>query len=156
MKIKQTNDKGEEEEIEVLTPAEVQAKLDAEKGVLEDAHKKEMEETKGKIITFEKEKVDLQKKIDDMVASGMNADNPSFKVLKEALDKKDTAINEIRESIENDKKVRATEDMDTKIKLASRGNEDLEKKIRHHLEKTVMGLPDGTKAERQIKLAFQY
>lgn len=156
MKIKQTNAEGVEEEIEVSTEAEVAAKIEAEKKVLEDKHTKELEETKGKITTFENEKKDLQKKIDDMVASGMNADNPSFKVLKEALDKKDEAIKEIKDGIENDKKTRAAEDMDTKIKLASKGNEDLEKKIRHHLEKTLTGLPEGTKAERQTKLEAAY
>lgn len=157
MKIKQKNEEtGEEEEIEVLSPAEVQAKLDGEKKILEEKHTKELEETKGKITTFEQEKKDLQKKIDDMVASGMNADNPSFKVLKEALDKKDEDIKAIKTELDTDKKTRAADEMNDKIKIASRGNAELEKKIRLHLEKTVAGLPETTKEERQTKLEAAY
>lgn len=156
MKIKQTNDKGEEVEVEVSTQEEVDAKVAAEKAALEESHKKQLEEVQGKVATFENEKKELQAKIDDMVKSGMNADNPSFKVLKEALDKKDQAINEIKEQFETDKKTRAAEEMDAKIKIASRGNDELEKKIRYHLEKTVVALPEGTKAERQTKLEAAY
>lgn len=152
MKIKQTNADGVEEEIEVSTQAEVDAKVAAEKAALEDSHKKQLEEATSKIGTFEQDKKDLQKKIDDMVASGMNADNPSFKVLKEAMDKKDNEIKEIKTALDSDKAQRVKDEMDSAVKIASRGNPEMEKKIQFHLEKTLVGLKEGTKEERKTKL----
>lgn len=152
MKIKQTNSEGVEEEVEVMTPAEVDAKLASEKAALEESHKKQLEEVSGKVSAFEQEKAELQKKIDDMIASGMNADNPSFKILKEALTKKDTEISEIKKTLAEDKTQRVKEEIDSKIKIASKGNIEVEKKIRYHLEKTLPGLPEGTAEERKTKL----
>lgn len=148
----QKNEDGTETEVEGLTQAEVDAKLASEKAALEDGHKKQLKEVSGKISSFEQEKKDLQKKIDDMVASGMNAENPSFKVLKEAMDKKDKDLLELKNTVDTDKKNRVKEEMDTKIKLASKGNKEVEDKIKYHLEKTLPGLPENTAEERKTKL----
>lgn len=152
MKTTIKKDDGTEEEVEVMTQEEVSAKIAAEKAALEESHKKQIEEVSGKIGTYEQEKKDLQKKIDDMVASGMNADNPSFKVLKEAMDKKDRDLQELKTTIDAEKSQRIKEEMEAKIKIASKGNDELEKKIKYHLEKTLPGLPENTLEDRKTKL----
>lgn len=156
MKTKITNEDGTESEIEVSTKAEVDARVATEKAALEETHKKQLDEVTGKIGTFEQEKKDLQTKIDEMVKSGMNADNPSFRVLKEAMDKKDKDLGELKKTIDDDKSQRVKDEMDANIKIASKGNAEFEKKVRFHLEKTLPGLPEGTKAERETKLAAAF
>lgn len=156
MKITQKNDKGEDEEIEVMSPQEVEAKLAAEKATLEEGHKTVVAEKDTVIATAVKQKEELQKKIDDMIKSGMNAENPSFKVLKEAMDKKDADIAALKTSIDTDKAQRVSEEMDSKIKIGTKGNEELEKKVRFHLKETLSGLKEDTKEQRQTKLEHAF
>jgi len=144
MKIKQTNAEGEEEEIEVSTQAEV--------AVMEAKHKEELDAKEGSLSSLVSEKKELEDKISKMATENMKEDHPNFKVLKDALGKKDEEIKGIKTILDDDKKQRVADEMDSQIKIASRGNTELEKKINFHLEKTVMGLPEGTKAERQTKL----
>lgn len=148
MKIK--NEDGTE--TEVMTQEEVDAKLATEKATIEASHQTAMSEKDAAITAAATEKANLQKKIDDMVASGMNADNPSFKVLKEAMTKKDEELGNLKKEIDTDRATRKQEAMDAEIKIAARGNEEFAKKIKLNLEKTLAALPDGTVEERKIKL----
>lgn len=152
MKVKQTNDEGEEIEVEVMTQAEVDAKLAAEKAALEESHKNQLGEKDTAFQALAKEKADLEDKIKKAQLDGIKDDHPNFKILKEALSKKDSEIFEIKTALDADKKQRAKEEIDTKIKLASNGNEDVEKKIKFHLEKTLAALPENTAEERKVKL----
>jgi len=149
-KIKIINDKGDEEEIEAFTEAEVTAKV------------QEKEQEFNKIIGEKDETLKtLTKEKDDLIAKvgGVKEDNPNFKVLKDALDKKDQEINEIKTSLEKDKEERKISGLITKF---TRGNEELEKKIRFHLENTVVGMKSDTpedlakKIDAAIKLSQDF
>lgn len=148
MKITQKNEAGEDVEVEVKTQAEV----DAEKAALEAAHKNELGEKDKALSEIATQKADLEKKIKDAELAGMKEDHPNFKILKEALSKKDSEIKEIKDALNTDKSQRIKDEMEAKIKIASRGNTDLEKKIQYHLEKTLPGLPENTVEERKTKL----
>lgn len=152
MKIKQTNTEGVEEEIDVMTQEEVDAKLAAEKAVLEESHKNSLAEKETAFQALATEKSTLEAKIKQAEIDGMKEDHPNFKILKEALNKKDEDIKAIKSELDNDKKQRVNEEMESKIKIASKGNVELEKKIQYHLEKTLSGLKSDTKEERQVKL----
>lgn len=147
-KIKQKNEKGEEEEIEVFTPEEVAA----EKAKLEETHKAEMEEKDKFVQALASEKADLEKKIKDAELSGLKEDHPNFKILKEALQKKDEEIKKISTDLENDRKSRKQEALENEIKVASKGNVELEKKIKLHLKETLSALPEETPEQRKVKL----
>jgi len=139
-------------EVEALTPAEVDAKLAAEKAALEEGHSgvvKEKDEAINKLAT---EKSDLEGKIAKMELEGVKDDHPNFKILKDALSKKDDDIKALKTEIDNDKAIRKQEAIDSEIKIASKGNQEFEKKIRLHLKDTLASLPEDTKEQRQIKL----
>jgi hypothetical protein len=142
----------EGEEIEVLTPEEVQAKLDAEKAALEEQHQTILSEKEKEVEKVAEEKKILEEKIAKLEEQGIKPDHPNFAALKSALDKKDEDIKAIKTELDADKKQRVQEELDTKIKLVAKGNEDIEKKIKHHLEKTLAALPENTAEERKIKL----
>lgn len=149
-KIKIINDKGEEEEIEAFTEAEVTAKVQEK----EQEFNKVIGEKDETLKTLTKEKDDLIAKV-----GGVKEDNPNFKVLKDALDKKDQEINEIKTSLEKDKEERKISGLITKF---TRGNEELEKKIRFHLENSVAGMKSDTpenltkKIDAAIKLSQDF
>jgi len=143
-KIKTTNDEGEEIEIDALTPEEQQK--------LEEEYKNKLAEKDTTFANLDKEKKELEAKISKMEVEGIKDDHPNFKILKEALGKKDEDIKSLRESIDSDKKTRIKESFDNSVKLAVKGNEELEKKVRLHLEKTLSGLPEDTAQQRQEKL----
>lgn len=152
MKQKITNAEGVEEEIEVFSAEETQAKIDAEKATLEEKHKADLEAKTGEATKVAAEKAELEAKIQKMEMDGIKDDHPNFKVLKDALAKKDTEMAALKTEIDNDKKTRKSEAMDAEIKKLTKGDAELEKKIKLHLEKTLSGLPDGTPEERTIKL----
>lgn len=149
-KIKTINDAGEEVEIEAFTPEEVTAKVKEK----EDEFAKVIEVKDTTLATLTKEKEDLLAKAGDL-----KQDNPNFKVLKDALDKKDQEITDIKTSLEKDKEERKVSTLITKF---TRGNEELEKKIRFHLENTVAGMKSDTeeglakKIDAAVKLSQDY
>ena len=149
-KVKIINEKGEEEEIEAFTEAEVTAKVKEK----EDEFNKVIGEKDTTLETLKKEKEDLLAKAGDI-----KQDNPNFKVLKDALDKKDQEINDIKSSLEKDKEERKISTIITKF---TRGNEELEKKIKFHLENTVAGMKSDTdealskKIDAAVKLSQDY
>lgn len=149
-KIKVVKDDGTEEEIEAFTEAEVDAKV-KEKEV---EFNKVIGEKDTTLATLTKEKEDLLAKAGDI-----KQDNPNFKVLKDALDKKDQEISDIKSSLEKDKEDRKVSTIITKF---TRGNEELEKKIRFHLENTVSGMKSDTdealskKIDAAVKLSQDY
>lgn len=142
-KIKTKNEAGEEIEVEVFTPEEVDAKLQEK----DQEHQKVIAEKDNELSTAKQEKADLEAKMGDI-----KPDHPNFKTLKDALDKKDSDIKKLSEDIATDKKLRQTEEMDDKIKIATKGDAELEKKVKFHLENTVSGMKDDTKENRQKKL----
>lgn len=139
-------------EVEALTPAEVDAKLAAEKAALEQGHTtvvKEKDEAINKLAT---EKSDLEGKIAKMELDGVKDDHPNFKILKDALSKKDDDIKALKAEIDTDKATRKQEAMDSAIKVAAKGNDEFEKKVRLHLKETLASLPDETPEQRKIKI----
>jgi len=143
-KIKQTNAEGVEEEIEVFTPEEVKAK--------EDEYLKTVEQKDAAIANLAKEKSDLEAKIAKAQVDGIKEDHPNFKILKDALSKKDEEIKNIKTELDTDRNTRKQEEMDSAIKILAKGDVELEKKIKLNLEKTLSALPENTKEERQAKI----
>lgn len=139
-------------EVEALTPAEVEAKLEAEKTALSQEHSKVVEEKDTAIKALADEKVALENKIKEAELAGMKEDHPNFKILKEALGKKDDDIKALRTEMDSEKKTRKQESFDGAIKVATRGNDELEKKVKFHLEKTLGAMPDNTADERTAKI----
>lgn len=160
-KIKIINDKGDEEEIEAFTEAEVSEKVKEKEEELskvmnekDEEFSKVMNEKDETLKTLTKEKDDLAAKV-----GGTKEDNPNFKILKEALDKKDKEIEDIKISLEKDKEERKISGLITKF---TRGNEELEEKIRFHLENSVAGMKSDTpenltkKIDAAIKLSQDF
>lgn len=143
MIIKQKQEDGTEIDVEVFSNEELDAKL-SEK---EKEFEAKITEKDNSLQTLAKEKAELESKI-----GGVKEDHPNFKILKEALSKKDEDIKSLRDEVENDKKQRVQESFDAKIKIASKGNADLEKKIKLNLSSTVAGMPESTEQERDAKL----
>jgi hypothetical protein len=139
-------------EVEALTPEEVEAKLAAEKAAIEDAHKNVVTEKDTAIETLAKEKAELEEKIRKAEVSGIKEDHPNFKILKDALAKKDEDIKGLKTEIDTDKATRKQEALDTAIKIATKGNVELEKKVKLHMEKTLGAMADSTTEERQAKI----
>lgn len=156
MKIKQTNADGVEEEIEVVTASEVEAKIAAEKAVIEEQFKTQTAEKDAEVTRLAGEKSKLEADLAQAKLDGMKEDHPNFKVLKEALNKKDEDIKAIKNELDSDKAQRVKEEMDSSIKILSKGDAELEKKIQFHLDKTLTGLKEGTKEERKVKLEAAY
>lgn len=147
---KYTDENGNE--VDALTPEEVEAKLAAEKAALEDGHKNVVTEKDEQITKLATEKADLDAKIKKMELDGIKEDHPNFKVLKDALAKKDEDIKGLKTEIDTDRATRKKETVDTEIKLASRGDVELEKKVRLHMETTLGAMKDSTPEERQAKI----
>lgn len=147
-KIKQVNAEGVEEEIEVFTPEEVDAKLQEKDKVLA--------EKDTTLNSLANEKKELEEKLSKMAVDGIKEDHPNFKVLKEALSKKDSEIQSLRTEFENDKKQRAEEAFETKIKLLAKGDTELEKKIKLHLTTTLVGMKEDNDEARQKKIEAAY
>ncbi len=143
-KIKTTNEAGEEVEIEVHTDDEVKAKLDAQ----EAEFTAKLAEKDSAAAALATEKADLENKL-----NGIKPDHPNFAALKEALDKKSEEIKTLRTEIDTDKKTRAEEAMESKIKSFSKGNEDFEKKVKLYLTTSLKGMPETNDAERAAKVA---
>lgn len=139
----QTNDEGEDVEVEVFTQAEIDAKL----GEKDKEWESKMAEKDTSIQTIAKEKADLEAKL-----GGTKEDHPNFKALKEALKEKDTQMKALQDEVSNDKKMRLEEAMNTKIKNFSKGDDEVEKKIKLHLSSTLKGMPESTEDERMAKL----
>jgi len=137
MKIKQINETtGEEEEVEVFSQQEMDKKLSDVKSEFE-----------GKLNIAEEEKKDLQAKI-----TGVKEDHPNFKALKDALADKSKEIDTFRSSYETDKKQTKTDYEEGIIKSVAKGNDELQKKIKYHLENTVPGMKDDSKETHQSKI----
>lgn len=152
MKIKQTNEAGEEVEIDVMTEDEVASKL-------EEVNKEwetKLEEKDSSLSSLASEKEDLEKKIDELNPGEKKEDNPNFKILKEALNKKDEDIKSLREEIESDRTQRTKESYDDKIKMLSKGDTALEEKIRLHLTTTLVGMGEKTEEDRTNKIKAAY
>ena len=152
MKIKQTNEEGEEVEVDVLTQEEVDTKI-------EEVNKEwetKFQEKDDSLSALNTEKEDLEKKLDELNPEDKKEDNPNFKILKESLNKKDEDIKDLKEEINSDRKQRVEESYNNKIKGLAKGNEDLEKKIRLHLSSTLVGMEEKTEADRIKKIEAAY
>jgi len=147
--IKQKNEEtGEEEEVEVI----LQKEVDEKNKELEEEHNNKITEKDTLIDNLTKEKTDLEDKIKEATGDGVKEDHPNFKILKEALTKKDEEIAGIKTELETDRKNRKDEAMDSAIKIIAKGDKVLEDKIKLNLKETLGALPDGTQEERKIKL----
>ncbi len=147
--IKQKNEEtGGEEEVEVI----LQKEVDEKNKELEDEYNNKITEKDTLIDNLTKEKTDLEDKIKEVSGEGVKEDHPNFKILKEALTKKDEEIAGIKTELETDRKSRKDEAMDSAIKIIAKGDKILEDKIKLNLKETLGALPDGTQEERKIKL----
>ena len=132
------------EEIEAFSQEEVDQKINSEVEIKLGELKTEFE---NKISNIEADKKALEEKI-----TGTKEDHPNFKVLKEALDKKDTEIQDFKKSYESDKKQTKTEFEDTIIKSVSKKDDEFAKKIKYHLDNDLTGMKDDTKENHQKKI----
>lgn len=130
-------------EIEVFSQEELDAKL----GEKETEFTAKLQEKETALSSLSTEKEDLEKKL-----GATKEDNPNFKILKDALSKKDDEIKKINETITNERTQRVTEELDLKIKALSKGNQELEKKVKLNMTSTLSGMPEDTAENRQKKL----
>lgn len=144
MKIKNPETGVEEE---VFSQAELDIKLKEEGDKIRTEFDGKIKEKEDLITKAATEKTELETKL-----AGTNKDHPNFAILKEALDKKDKDIGDLRTLIEGDKKDRETREMEGFISAVASKNPELEKKIKFHLENTVVGMKSGTVEERKAKV----
>jgi DNA repair exonuclease SbcCD ATPase subunit len=151
-KIKQVQEDGTEIEVEVFTQEELNQKLNEKDAEWET----KLSEKDAALTRFETERKDLEEKLDKATRDGIKEDHPNFKILKDALSKKDSEIQSIKNELDNDRKNRVKEEIENKIKIISRGDVELEKKMKLHLENTLIGMKDTTPEERQKKIEAAY
>jgi len=147
-KIKQKQEDGTEIEVEVFTPEEMNTKLQEKDKEWET----KMTEKDTSLQTILKEKEELDNKIKQAELDGMKDDHPNFKVLKEALSKKDSEIQSIKTELDTDRKQRIQDALDSKIKIAVKGDTELEKKVKLHLSTTLSSMKEDTEEAREKKL----
>lgn len=146
MKVK--NEAGEE--IEVLTAAEVEAKIAAEKEALQKSFEEKEAAGKAQLDAALADKAKLE--ADLAAASSAGGDSANFKVLKAQLDEKDRAIKILQENDRKNTELRM-KDIESEI-LSSRvnGNVELEKKVRFHYENTLSGVKAETREQITNKM----
>lgn len=142
MPIKVKNEKGEE--IEVMTPEEVEVKLAEGKSTVTKEFETKMAEQKIALDKALAEKLEIEAKI---AAGGNQTEN--FKILKEALDKKDNDIKELSGKVQALSESGINITRDGVVAKYSKGDKELEKKILHHFNETLKGV----KAESAEEIA---
>lgn len=130
-------------EIEVFSQEELDAKL----GAKDTEWQGKLQEKETALTSLSTEKEALEKKLGET-----KEDNPNFKILKDALGKKDDEIKKINETIANERTQRVNEELDLKIKAGAKGDTELEKKVKLHLTSTLSGMPEDTAENRQKKI----
>lgn len=106
-------------------------------------------EFEGQIAT---NKVELEEAVAEKVRleaelTKNSGDNPNYATLKAALDKKDTEIKELRDLNTKVSDLRSKDIESETLNQFSRGNEELNKKIRHHYENTLKSVKAESKEE---------
>lgn len=133
-------------EVEVFTPQEVDEKLKAKEAELNSGWETKINETKTALETAMADK----KRIEEQMKGGGQGEN--FKTLKEALDKKDTEINELRTNMQKSEENRINEFRDTLIKKIVGTDKELEKKILFNFNETLKGVTAKNQEEISAKL----
>lgn len=159
MKIK--NDNGEE--IEVFTADEMAAKVDEEKKKIEqvatervNAVNKEWEDkAKQKDAELQAALAEKKKIEDDIAASNPQAAN--FKTLKETLDKKDADIARLSSDVKALQDNRVNDFKNGIIEKYAVKDEELKKKILHHFDKSLQGMPSTNQDEiaKKVEAAWK-
>ncbi len=135
-------------EEEVFSAAEIDTKL----------KEKETELTAG----FQAKQTELdtalseKKKLEDQIAAGGGGQAANFKTLKDALDKKDADIAELRTTVQNEKESRTNEFISGLAARITGGNKELEKKVLHHFKETLKSVNANTQEEISKKLESAY
>ncbi len=142
MKYKIINDKGEEEEIEAVTPEEFE-KTSTKLQELE-SQIKEKDEALNKALS---EKQELESKVGDT-----KEDHPNFKILKDTLDRKTQEIDSLKNDFESSKKASKETLKESLLGQFVKGNKEVEDKINFHLENTLKGMSESTDKEYKEKL----
>lgn len=153
MKIK--NEQGEE--VEVFTAEEVGQKVkeveDKKVVEIEEIKKsvsREFEEkinsTNTTLETLKAEKEELEKKL----GGGGQIDN--FKELKSALDKKTESIEKLQSEISEYKTTQREKEINAVISSKTKGDKELEKKVKLHFKETLSAMSEGTDEEISKKL----
>lgn len=145
-------------EIEVMTPEEVEAKLNEAKNTFEEEKKQINADWQAKIDTKE---TDLTKAVADKKAieeeiakGGQQAAN--FKILKDALDKKDADIAGLKKSIDDSNAARVNDFKTSLVGRISKGDKELEKKVLFHFDETLKSMKAESQDEITKKMESAY
>lgn len=136
MPTKIKNDDGTE--TEVFTQAEIDAKLSE---VTKTFEAKIADQT-----TILNKSLEEKKALEVKLASA-NPQEANFKILKEALDKKDGEIAAMNKSIQDSEEARVNDYRNEILAKYAQGDKELEKKILHHFNETLKSVPAKTKEE---------
>lgn len=144
-------------EREVFSADEVTAKLEeAKKAAGEEVRtefQSKLSEQDARMATFEAEKAELEEKLEELGKKDNSSDkDKNFRVLKEALDKKDKQIDELAKKIEETGNIRVQDFKERLIDKYADGNEDLKKKIAHNFDSTLAGVEAKTEKEIEDKV----
>jgi len=147
MKVKQEDGT----EIEVLSPEEVQAKIEAEKAQWQKEADERDAQTKTALEAAIAEKAKLEADLAAATTAG-GSDSANFKILKSQLDEKDKAIKTLQENDKKNSELRM-KDIESEV-LGSRvkAGSELEKKVRFHYENTLSGVKAVTREEISKKI----
>lgn len=137
-------------EVEVFSVEEVDKKLseaaqeaENKRKELETNYEIKIKDVSDKINSLEDEKSALEAKI----SGGGGEDHPNFRVLKDALDKKEAEIEGLTKSINLVNKQRVDDYLATEIIKAAGDDDEVAKKIRHHFNETLKSMPNESKEE---------
>jgi hypothetical protein len=130
-------------EIEAFTAKEVAAQVKAK----EDELGKTIAAKDIEVAKLAADKVSLEEQV-----KNVKPDHPNFKSLKDALKAKEDELTTTKAAIETDKQKREQEARDAEIKRITKGNEELEKKVKQQLSTTLKGMPETTPEEKKAKM----
>jgi G3E family GTPase len=140
-------------EVEAFTPEEVEAKINEIKTSVAEEVKSEYEEKLNEkeesMSKFEEERASLEQRIEELSKVDDGDRSKNFKVLKDALNKKDNQIEELRKEMGEVANLRVNDFKERIIDKYAAGDEELKKKIMFNFDSTLSSVQ--AKSEKDIE-----
>lgn len=158
----QTFKDDEGNEVQAFTEEEINKKVEEAQEAAKQEAQKQVEEVQTQLESEKSEREKLQEQVTKAeeaggTEGGDDKQSENFRTLKEALNKKDEEINNLRKEFEDNESRRVTEYRDRLIEQYAGQDEELKKKIQHNYDEILSGVKTKTQAdiEGKVKDAFR-
>lgn len=155
---KYKDEEGNEVEGTVITDEDLQKRIDevkneslAEVEKIKTEYETKLSENQASIDALKKDKEDIESKM-----AGENEGSANFKILKEALDKKDEKINGLEKSVKEQNSLRENDIKEAIVKDFVGKDEELKKKLEFHYKETLASVKAVSQEEIRAKIENAY